>query len=65
MKLDGTLAEESEQLIPKLVEVGQSIGGTVGNISDTIGRSEFVQGVAGSAEDASQIVGLSQSAAQV
>ena len=38
---------------------------TVGNISDTIGSSQFVQGVAGSAGDAPQIVGTTVGLAQI
>ena len=69
MKLLGTAAGEGGQFIEKQVEVGQPIVETVANISDTIGSSEFVQGVAGSAGDSPQIVattvGLAQTTAQV
>ena len=55
-KLLGTAADEGGHFIERQVEVGQPILKTVGNISDTIGSSEFVQGVGGSARSAPGLV---------
>ena len=68
-----TVADEGGKFIGKQVEVGQPLLKTVGNISSTIGSSDFVQGVTGGAgsvaRDAPQLigtgVGLVQNTAQV
>ena len=60
-KILGTVADEGGKFIGKQVEVGQPLLKTVGNISSTIGRSDFDQGVTGGAGsvaiDAPQLVG--------
>ena len=58
-----TAADEGGQFIEKQVEVGEPILKTVGNISDTIGSSEFVQGVGGGARSAPGLVGRTASLA--
>eukprot|EP00092_Neocalanus_flemingeri_P048606 GFUD01055516.1.p1 GENE.GFUD01055516.1~~GFUD01055516.1.p1 ORF type:complete len:157 (-),score=45.70 GFUD01055516.1:89-559(-) len=47
--LIGTAAEEGGHFVENQIRAGEPILQTVGNISDTLGGSDFVQSVAGSA----------------
>jgi len=48
-RLFGTAVEEGGNFLAKQAEVNQPVVETVANISSTIGQSEFVRGVQGSA----------------
>ena len=73
MTLLGTVADEGAQFLDNQMKAGQPVLKTVGDISDTIGSSDFVQGVAGgagsAANDAPELVstkiGLAQDTVQV
>eukprot|EP00090_Calanus_glacialis_P033530 TRINITY_DN55738_c0_g1_i1.p1 TRINITY_DN55738_c0_g1~~TRINITY_DN55738_c0_g1_i1.p1 ORF type:complete len:128 (+),score=49.78 TRINITY_DN55738_c0_g1_i1:108-491(+) len=49
VRLFGTVVEEGGNFLAKQAEANEPVLETVGNISSTIGRSDFVQGVTGGA----------------
>ena len=69
----GTVADEGGQFLDNQMKAGQPVLKTVGDISDTIGSSDFVQGVAGGAGTVATVVprlvstkiGLTQDTVQV
>ena len=66
MTLLGTAADEGGQFLDNQMKAGQPVLKTVGDISDTIGSSDFVQGVAGGAGTvAKDAPGLAQNTAQM
>ena len=50
VRLFGTVVEEGGNFLAKQAEANEPVLETVGNISTTIGRSDFVQGVTGGAQ---------------
>merc|ERR1711892_179690 len=49
VRLFGTVVEEGGNFLAKQAEANESVPETMGNISSTIGQSDFVQGVQGGA----------------
>merc|ERR1712123_504449 len=50
VRLFGTVVEEGGNFLAKQAEANEPVLETVGNISSTIGKSDFVQGVQGGAD---------------